>query len=838
MTGQSAPHHTTNNSILTRSTTATRVYGSKRRRLGKEEQRTDTAVKATSSLLVPRRKSSLEHAADMALRSPSRRSGLTRSASFDTSPHSPSVYALNTQSSPLPISPTKRPEPSSQTSPIPSSPSAKGKRSRKLQATSPSPHGRRLRKAISDLTDNRSSILFEDRDDTSYESSPVASYLPSSPRKRLNLVSKLQTPSFTPENDSIDASTWTDEGENDGLASHNGTRSHPTRERVLLQSPSRSKSAFGRSVSSSETAIVIEPIASRKNFMAKLQESQEMDAEIEDVLDPEDVKAKFEELSRLQMSTYKRPTASPLSRTYSRTQFPKADETASSDLFSQHLLTIEHEMSDRDGTSLREEDRRTELHNDAKRDNSPTSEEKHIKSKRELLDSGEYRRFAEEVEYILEGFSPKLPVNVQRTSALDLAHRLLSSSFVAKARSYGYISKFWHALAAIEDGLVKIVLVGFVLILAGNSRDTEVLYMEETFTTTLMSTCNVTPDLLKAQGRATVPLRKSERAALEDVKTFLKQVDAVASFAGEDQGIQGLTLVALSRVFHHRTRFDQQVKDAVGQVGGIEVVLSTLKCMFDDQSGIASSLWSTSECLLSLLEALSFQHSLNVTLMIRNDEALALLLNIARQSQVAALDTRKQPSKALDCLMASLKVLVNLTHANAPGYRGFCALPGALSTILGTLVASDAKQFPVPEGTGSDSTDPQADVLLLCIGLLINVVEEDADNRATLSACGTNDTCPRQAQCALWCHCDHQKSGLAILLSTFQRHVANAQDANDQEHTQGMITGYLALLMGLLTRDKHNAAQLKQLASHDDLAHIQKLMDTSMAALDHSLSVD
>lgn len=99
-----------------------------------------------------------------------------------------------------------------------------------------------------------------------------------------------------------------------------------------------------------------------------------------------------------------------------------------------------------------------------------------------------------------------------------------------------------------------------------------------------------------------------------------------------------------------------------------------------------------------------------------------------------------------DCLLASVKVLMNLTNDNSVGCRQIAAC-GGLETLCG-LIAGHYPSFSsylptfsdpgeksiVLEGNNKRLNDQELDFLVAILGLLVNLVEKDGRNRSRLAA--------------------------------------------------------------------------------------------------------
>lgn len=117
--------------------------------------------------------------------------------------------------------------------------------------------------------------------------------------------------------------------------------------------------------------------------------------------------------------------------------------------------------------------------------------------------------------------------------------------------------------------------------------------------------------------------------------------------------------------------------------------------------------------------------------------------HFAHESSCAHADDSENSTLFADCLLTAVKVLMNLTNDNPIGCQQIAAY-GGLET-MSLLIASHFRSFsssvsPSRDGFESDHkddrplTDQELDFLVAILGLLVNLVEKDEDNRSRLAA--------------------------------------------------------------------------------------------------------
>lgn len=173
--------------------------------------------------------------------------------------------------------------------------------------------------------------------------------------------------------------------------------------------------------------------------------------------------------------------------------------------------------------------------------------------------------------------------------------------------------------------------------------------------------------------------------------------------------------------------------DGVGELMSKWDLMSGKKNL--SQSQKSSSVFEEDEYGCKDIVLLSHQESSNME---RHDSPL--------QASCSHVVDDEKLNLLADCLLASVKVLMNLTNDNSVGCRQIAAC-GGLETLCG-LIAGHYPSFSlylptfsdqveksiVLEGNNKRLNDQELDFLVAILGLLVNLVEKDGRNRSRLAA--------------------------------------------------------------------------------------------------------
>ncbi|KAG5130657.1 hypothetical protein JHK84_037054 [Glycine max] len=192
----------------------------------------------------------------------------------------------------------------------------------------------------------------------------------------------------------------------------------------------------------------------------------------------------------------------------------------------------------------------------------------------------------------------------------------------------------------------------------------------------------------------------------------------------------------------------------------------------------------------------------------------------------------KDSSLLADCLLAAVKVLMNLTNDNPVGCRQI-ANYGGLET-MSMLIAGHFPSFSSSsssfaqikengEGTTKDNqsdrhlTDHELDFLVAILGLLVNLVEKDGHNRSRLAAASVH------LPSSVSLHQEVRKDVIQLLCSIFLANLGESEGAGEDKQLQlndeaavlqgekeaekMIVEAYSALLLAFLSTERLIAYQ-------------------------------
>ncbi|URD83918.1 hypothetical protein MUK42_05392 [Musa troglodytarum] len=193
-------------------------------------------------------------------------------------------------------------------------------------------------------------------------------------------------------------------------------------------------------------------------------------------------------------------------------------------------------------------------------------------------------------------------------------------------------------------------------------------------------------------------------------------------------------------------------------------------------------------------------------------------------------------SLAEDCLLTSVKVLMNLTNDNSVGCQQIAAC-GGLHTMVSLIVShfpsfdcSFQTNSKVKESTSSTNkhnsnchlnnrhlSDHELDLLVAILGLLVNLVEKDSQNRSRLAAARVSVSRPGKSV-----NMEPQRDAIPLLCSIFMANQGNREAKDEKpslcddeesllegarEAEMMIIEAYAALLLGFLSTESSKLRQ-------------------------------
>ena len=126
----------------------------------------------------------------------------------------------------------------------------------------------------------------------------------------------------------------------------------------------------------------------------------------------------------------------------------------------------------------------------------------------------------------------------------------------------------------------------------------------------------------------------------------------------------------------------------------------------------------------------------------------------------------------LDCHIASLKTLINLSNDDQACAKRLCSVDGALQTLVGNLFFGASKwdaKADASQGPAHEDRAREYDVMVLIVGLLVNLAGLDPSCRDRLRSLHLWISCPGSAKCSQACVCPKRDSALIGLIDVFKR---------------------------------------------------------------------
>nr|CAG8581406.1 4923_t:CDS:10 [Entrophospora candida] len=399
---------------------------------------------------------------------------------------------------------------------------------------------------------------------------------------------------------------------------------------------------------------------------------------------------------------------------------------------------------------------------------------KEAKTSHVLREVGENSRFTDEMNYILDGLRSSQPLNVRRTSGMELAQKLLNKEFLLKIRAHNYIPKIYSNLIAHKDT---------------DKHNSESLLLEHGLLEMIINSIDVSHDpFIDNNNRS---LEKYEKKLVNDLRDIIFQSNI---FTDKSQiSLKAIALRTLSSITSSRTRNESLIKRKLRVSGGLSFVINALKLEFELVSvlliNIKKNKPSTSKiklnfrqiihCLKILENATLFCTENQMHIVEENKEFLKMLLEFLLYCHVEAFNINSQVlSSAMECLLGSLRVLINLTNDNQSCCQYIGGFDG-ISILMRLAIINSEKLV------------DNFDVLLLSIGLLINLVEMDPNNQNVFSKVEQNPQCSGSYKCLRTCKCFARESALTCLVNLYNYQIHKGEEETDSN----IAAAYMAILL-------------------------------------------
>ncbi|BFZ63207.1 hypothetical protein YB2330_004327 [Saitoella coloradoensis] len=343
-----------------------------------------------------------------------------------------------------------------------------------------------------------------------------------------------------------------------------------------------------------------------------------------------------------------------------------------------------------------------------------------VKSVHELREAGENKRFADEVEYMLEGTVAGNPAKGRRASLIEVGGKLCESSFLLRFKRGGFVGRLLKGVGTEED-----VVVGFVLGLTA-----ALTFQDESAAQTVLESCaSCIPFLLSLlnEGRDLAVIAKDRKLGLskimqesiQELRGKVKESDLCRAMTAQTLVSPRLMgLVALNSLSVLRARVNPTPRELIIQANGVAKLMGILG---DNNLDLHSEpVLDVVEMSLKIFELCV--DGVVVPVGVKHVERLGILLNriIAVEEKLEDPLLRKQAELIT---LSLLRTLISISNGSA-----IC------DAMVTTGIVSNLLRFVCVPGVLSNDIkcedrtagDAKHDKLLFGLGLMNRLAEESA----------------------------------------------------------------------------------------------------------------
>ncbi|XP_076441923.1 uncharacterized protein LOC143280963 [Babylonia areolata] len=381
-----------------------------------------------------------------------------------------------------------------------------------------------------------------------------------------------------------------------------------------------------------------------------------------------------------------------------------------------------------------------------------------VKMAYEVQESGETQDFMDDVEYLLENLKDSEPISIRALSTIQLAAKCISPAFRMHLRAHGTVTKIFSLLHdACSSPCLALSTASMMFMLSRDRLNMDLdkeslhlmLKLNEVDTPRSNGQVPESPRVGAAAEAEQGPESAGEdsadlekwRARVQDLlvqlqkETNAKQIDLDFVSTGN------LAMESLLSLTSRRA--GEWFKEELRVLGGLDHFVETIhRCGSGMKGDLASNLDNYTPSLrkldrcLRVLENITLTNTDNQNHVIAYNNGLLItatgrllqqcvecLPTMPLQEVENEVELKEQAGWIVfDCLLAILRVMLNVTHDNEQGSGRVGQEEGLLHTVL-TCVA--CTQWSVPP-------DQRFDLLVLSLGLLINLMEHSASSRQYL----------------------------------------------------------------------------------------------------------
>ncbi|BES92050.1 Wings apart-like protein regulation of heterochromatin [Nesidiocoris tenuis] len=365
---------------------------------------------------------------------------------------------------------------------------------------------------------------------------------------------------------------------------------------------------------------------------------------------------------------------------------------------------------------------------------------RNVKKVHQLQESGEFQEFNDDVEYILDALKDNNPISTRCLSAITLASKCMSPEFRMHVRAHGTVTKFFKALHdATKDQRLGMCTATVMFVLSQDRLNMDIDRESLELMLNLLESDASHSSALEGCGLSDAELAKTK----DRVRSLCQEIQEQGH--AKHLNLDNITVgqLAMETLLSLTCkRAGEWFKEELRDLGGLEHIIKTIgeTCRPINSSvgewtpQLLDRLKKADRCL-KVLENVTLQNEENNNYLLTYGDGI-LVDTVVRVFQVCdqqlvyypTLNSKDKDSTGAvirECLIANLKVLINLTHDY--GNKSFgSTLAGKKD---GVIEASLHILMEIPKYVPEEQ---KFDVTVLALILLINLVEHSESNRKLL----------------------------------------------------------------------------------------------------------
>ena len=364
-----------------------------------------------------------------------------------------------------------------------------------------------------------------------------------------------------------------------------------------------------------------------------------------------------------------------------------------------------------------------------------------VKKAADSQSCGENQELLDEIGYLLEGLHEDKPLNVRCLSIFQFAERCLTPKFLMHLRAHQTVGRIAEILKdAPSDPALSLSTATLLNVVCKDKRNTRI---DET---TVGVICDIFHSELRLQKSAIEkckPFSRMKKKVNELMKTHFKITSE------EFEGMEWCTKTIVAECLATLSSYHDDcawIKDEIRIRGSFEDLISDIASEMEVLTGdgntskavqlsesVKTNLFLMEKCF-KVLENCTFENVMNQRQILEYKDGLLLkcmmeFFTFCENISAESCRSGRLEHGLLDCLLSCLRVMVNITNKNKYG----CKLVGSKSNFLETTVNTVIRlPLLIPP-------DQRFDVVILGLGLFINLIEQNEENREKLAEVSVSD---------------------------------------------------------------------------------------------------